>query len=55
MFDVIPDLSSYKAMSNGIPISAITGRREYIKHLKRPFFRLLMEEIVLVLLLQKQL
>ena len=39
MFDVIPDLSCWaKAMSNGIPISAITGRWEYIKHLEKTFF-----------------
>ncbi len=39
MFDVIPDLSCWaKAMSNGIPLSAITGRREYIKYLEKTFF-----------------
>ena len=39
MFDVIPDLSCWaKAMSNGIPLSAITGKREYIKYLEKTFF-----------------
>ena len=39
MFDVIPDLSCWaKAMSNGIPLSAITGRKEYIKFLEKTFF-----------------
>ena len=39
MFDVIPDLSCWaKAMFNGIPVSAITGRREYIKYLEKNFF-----------------
>ncbi len=39
MFDVIPDLSCWaKAMSNGIPVSAITGRWEYIKYLEKTFF-----------------
>ena len=39
MFDVIPDLSCWaKAMSNGIPVSAITGKWEYIKYLKKTFF-----------------
>ena len=39
MFDVIPDLSCWaKAMSNGIPVSAITGRRKYIKYLEKTFF-----------------
>ncbi len=39
MFDVIPDLSCWaKAMSNGIPVSAITGKWEYIKHLEKTFF-----------------
>ena len=36
---VIPDLSCWaKAMSNGIPISAITGKWEYIKFLEKTFF-----------------
>ena len=36
---VIPDLSCWaKAMSNGVPISAITGKWKYIKHLKDTFF-----------------
>lgn len=39
MFDVIPDLSCWaKAMSNGVPISAITGKWEYIKYLEKTFF-----------------
>ena len=39
MFGVIPDLSCWaKAMSNGIPLSAITGKREYIKYLEKTFF-----------------
>lgn len=39
MYDVIPDLSCWaKAMSNGIPLSAITGRKEYIKYLEKTFF-----------------
>ncbi len=39
MFDVIPDLSCWaKAMSNGIPVSAITGKWEYIKYLEKTFF-----------------
>ena len=39
MFDVIPDLSCWaKAMSNGIPVSAITGNWEYIKYLEKTFF-----------------
>ncbi len=39
MFDVIPDLSCWaKAMSNGIPVSAITGRHKYIKYLEKTFF-----------------
>jgi glutamate-1-semialdehyde 2,1-aminomutase len=36
---VTPDLSSFaKAMSNGIPISAIVGKKEYMKHLDKIFF-----------------
>ena len=39
MYDVIPDLSCWaKAMSNGIPLSAITGRKKYIKFLEKTFF-----------------
>ena len=39
MYSVIPDLSCWaKAMSNGIPISAITGKWEYIKYLEKTFF-----------------
>ena len=39
MFDVIPDLSCWaKALSNGIPVSAITGKWKYIKYLEKTFF-----------------
>ena len=36
---VTPDLSCFaKAMSNGVPLSAITGKWEYIKYLEKTFF-----------------
>jgi glutamate-1-semialdehyde 2,1-aminomutase len=36
---VTPDLSCWaKAMSNGVPLSAITGKWEYIKYLEKTFF-----------------
>ena len=36
---VIPDLSCWaKAMSNGVPVSAITGKWQYIKQLEKVFF-----------------
>jgi glutamate-1-semialdehyde aminotransferase len=39
MFGVTPDLGCFaKAMSNGIPLSAITGRKEYMKYLEKTFF-----------------
>ena len=39
MFNVIPDLSCWaKAMSNGVPISAITGNWKYLKYLEKTFF-----------------
>ncbi|MDC1045883.1 aminotransferase class III-fold pyridoxal phosphate-dependent enzyme [Candidatus Pelagibacter sp.] len=39
MFGVIPDLGCFaKAMSNGIPVSAITGKKEYMKYLETTFF-----------------
>ncbi len=39
MFNIIPDLSCFaKAMSNGIPVSAITGKKEYMKFLETTFF-----------------
>ena len=49
MFNVIPDLSCWaKAMSNGVPISAITGKMEIFKIFRKNlFFHLLMEGIVL--------
>ena len=39
MFGVTPDLGCFaKAMSNGIPLSAITGRKKYMKYLEKTFF-----------------
>ncbi len=39
MYSIKPDLSCFaKAMSNGIPISAITGRKDYMKYLEKTFF-----------------
>ena len=39
MFGITPDLGCFaKAMSNGIPISAITGKKEYMKYLETTFF-----------------
>jgi len=39
MFGVTPDLSSFaKAISNGIPLSAIVGKKKYMKYLDRTFF-----------------
>ena len=36
---VVPDLACFgKALSNGMPLSAITGRHEYISALERTFF-----------------
>ncbi len=38
-FNVIPDLACFgKAMGNGVPISAITGRAEYMKVCEKIFF-----------------
>jgi glutamate-1-semialdehyde 2,1-aminomutase len=39
MFGVTPDLSSFaKAISNGIPLSAIVGKKKYMKYLDKTFF-----------------
>ena len=39
MFGITPDLGCFaKAMSNGIPVSAITGKKEYMKYLETTFF-----------------
>ena len=39
MFGITPDLGCFaKAMSNGIPVSAITGKKEYMKYLEKTFF-----------------
>ena len=39
MFGITPDLSSFaKAISNGIPLSAIVGKKKYMKHLDKTFF-----------------
>jgi len=39
MFGVTPDLGCFaKAMSNGIPLSAITGKKKYMKYLEKTFF-----------------
>lgn len=39
MYSIKPDLACFaKAMSNGIPISAITGKKEYMKYLETTFF-----------------
>ena len=39
MFKIQPDLSCFaKAISNGVPLSAITGKKEYMKFLETTFF-----------------
>ncbi len=39
MYEITPDLSCFaKAMSNGIPVSAITGKKKYMKYLESTFF-----------------
>ena len=39
MYNITPDLSCFaKAMSNGIPVSAITGKKKYMKYLESTFF-----------------
>jgi len=39
MFGIKPDLSCFaKAISNGVPLSAITGKKEYMKFLETTFF-----------------
>ena len=39
MFGITPDLGCFaKAMSNGIPLSAITGKKKYMKYLEKTFF-----------------
>jgi len=41
LFGVLPDLSTFgKAMSNGMPISAIVGKGEYMKRFPEVFFSL---------------
>jgi glutamate-1-semialdehyde 2,1-aminomutase len=39
MYDITPDLSCFaKAVSNGIPLSVITGKWKYLKYLEKTFF-----------------
>ncbi len=39
LFDVTPDLSSFaKAISNAVPLSAIVGKKEYMRLLDKTFF-----------------
>jgi glutamate-1-semialdehyde 2,1-aminomutase/spore coat polysaccharide biosynthesis protein SpsF len=39
LFGVIPDVACFaKAMSNGMPVSAVTGKAEYINMLEKTFF-----------------
>tara|TARA_E500000178_G_scaffold355007_1_gene426036 strand:- start:455 stop:1840 length:1386 start_codon:yes stop_codon:yes gene_type:complete len=39
MTGVVPDLSAFaKGISNGVPLSAISGRKEYMKLLEKTFF-----------------
>ena len=35
---VTPDLTLAKAISNGIPLSAIVGKKKYMKYLSKTFF-----------------
>lgn len=37
LFNVVPDISTFgKSMANGMPLSAVVGKREYMKALDRP-------------------
>lgn len=39
LFNIKPDLSCFaKAMSNGVPISAVVGKKKYMKHFNKVFF-----------------
>lgn len=39
LYDIMPDLACFgKAMANGLPISVIVGKREYMEHFSHVFF-----------------
>ena len=38
-FDVIPDLATFgKGMANGMPLTALVGKRKYMRHIESIFF-----------------